>query len=732
MSAFRARRIETAVFTAGLLTLVCAVLGLSACSGGAAKRMDLAVHGGRAQPVESPGPQGPGWLPAPSTLLPLNPGSAARRAEYVENDLQLGGLDYDENLPLQNYFEDGSSGAIVLTAEEGLSSPLAGLAYCCFKFIAPGYDRSGQVRLDWQSEPEFPAKTWIALANWGQDRWDFYPGSADGRIFTPGLAPYFNASSELLCLVLLGGAQSSYLEGIRLGGIPPNAQFSVSSVAGQSGLEIDFDAHNSTPGEGAIASFEWDFEGDGVFELDNNTQPLVSHTYSEEGIFTPTLRVTNSEGEFKLSSREIRVIDFWQHSFGTSETDSLTDTAQAADGSIYACGYFENGALPGTDSAVLLKLSPFGELLWSRAYSTAVNCLFQHVAIDASGAIVTGGQTYPAIGNSDMLLCKWSSAGELLWDRSYAASPDSFDSFRGLAVSEDMIYGCGSTDALDDSDYIFLHTDGDGDDAVVTLTGILDGPADVFEDYAEDMTLRSSALGVAGVSIIGRSIQEGVGTNILRVDFDETGNLEEVRLGDAFDDNNLSGWAIDYYRNPFAGIERFYIGGTVKIGGVTNYFVAAMPDSGTAYFGRRSAMDGFASFSSIEATAGGEILASGFGSGPGPNWGYLGSFGFEDAICSGQEKLLAASAVRIQNATRFNGGYLLCGHSLGLSGAWTAEPALSQSFSLNFYTPANYKDIDSDPDIDFELGNVNDLTGTFEADLEGGGNDMYIEYRSAF
>lgn len=60
-------------------------------------------------------------------------------------------------------------------------------------------------------------------------------------------------------------------------------------------LTVQFDANLSLAIKGSIVSYDWDMDNDGSFELLDGG-PTQQHSYSEEGFFYVTVRVTDSEG----------------------------------------------------------------------------------------------------------------------------------------------------------------------------------------------------------------------------------------------------------------------------------------------------------------------------------------------------------------------------------------------------------------------------------------------------
>ena len=84
--------------------------------------------------------------------------------------------------------------------------------------------------------------------------------------------------------------------------IPPVADLSVDPTSGIVPLEVEFDASGSHDPDGNITDYEWDFDGDGQFNEANNGEDLArgvadpTHTYSDAGVFEPTVRVTDNGG----------------------------------------------------------------------------------------------------------------------------------------------------------------------------------------------------------------------------------------------------------------------------------------------------------------------------------------------------------------------------------------------------------------------------------------------------
>jgi flagellar hook assembly protein FlgD len=78
-------------------------------------------------------------------------------------------------------------------------------------------------------------------------------------------------------------------------GNPPVASASVSPSNGPVPLAVTFNG-SGTDKDGTIVKFEWDFEGDGVFDFTSTTTGNTSHTFNNVGTFNALFRVTDNEG----------------------------------------------------------------------------------------------------------------------------------------------------------------------------------------------------------------------------------------------------------------------------------------------------------------------------------------------------------------------------------------------------------------------------------------------------
>ena len=71
---------------------------------------------------------------------------------------------------------------------------------------------------------------------------------------------------------------------------------SVDLDLGTAPLTVTLNGSASFDLDGIIVKFEWDFDGDGIFDLDSGLDAIVDHEFLLHGIFDVQLRVTDDDG----------------------------------------------------------------------------------------------------------------------------------------------------------------------------------------------------------------------------------------------------------------------------------------------------------------------------------------------------------------------------------------------------------------------------------------------------
>lgn len=77
--------------------------------------------------------------------------------------------------------------------------------------------------------------------------------------------------------------------------IPSIGSFTASATSGNTPLAVNFAAAGADT-DGFIAAYEWDFDGDGVYDSNTGSTGRASHTYGTAGTFDARVRVTDNGG----------------------------------------------------------------------------------------------------------------------------------------------------------------------------------------------------------------------------------------------------------------------------------------------------------------------------------------------------------------------------------------------------------------------------------------------------
>ncbi len=204
----------------------------------------------------------------------------------------------------------------------------------------------------------------------------------------------------------------------------PVAQLQADATRGPAPLMVQFNAGGSyDPGGGSITTYEWDWEGDGVWDHNSGSDPLMGYTYRKFGMFSAKVRVTDDESQTAIASLQIEVPG-WVHTWGGASTDESTGVAIDIQGNIWVSGSsLSTGS--GNWDINILKYSPAGELLLCKTWDNGDHDLATGIASDGTSIYISGITVLPGGTADDVLFLKYSTAGELLtqsaWDSSYGA-----------------------------------------------------------------------------------------------------------------------------------------------------------------------------------------------------------------------------------------------------------------------------------------------------------------------
>jgi large repetitive protein len=98
------------------------------------------------------------------------------------------------------------------------------------------------------------------------------------------------------------GATATDSANLVISNAAPHASFSISPNPAAVGQVVTFNGSGSSDSDGTISKYEWDLDGDGVYETDTAGNDTTSQAYSTGGTRTIRLRVTDDDGAVAVDS----------------------------------------------------------------------------------------------------------------------------------------------------------------------------------------------------------------------------------------------------------------------------------------------------------------------------------------------------------------------------------------------------------------------------------------------
>jgi len=242
-------------------------------------------------------------------------------------------------------YQDTAGGVVSLFVLLGAATGTAGSTTMTLSGVPAGAsflvkDDGSDFRDTWQLTPPTGSTSWT----WDQGRGDGMVLGPLGTEFSVTLFPQFSAG--ITRVVFLSGSLASptevtlnLLDPIIVAGTPnepPQVGFTVSPSNPRINQPVTFDASSSFDPDGQIAKYEWDFNGDGLFDS-TTTEPTVSYTYAASGAKSVTVRATDNEGATARSTLSVSIGDL-----AVKVTRTISTSA----------------ALPGSTFLVIVRMEP--------------------------------------------------------------------------------------------------------------------------------------------------------------------------------------------------------------------------------------------------------------------------------------------------------------------------------------------------------------------------------------
>lgn len=188
----------------------------------------------------------------------------------------------------------------------------------------------------------------------------------------------------------------------------------------------------------------------GTWDDDHNpATPCVPHTECVDGAVT----------QVGTPTQDAHCAN-WRTQFGTDATDDIIRVLVDDTDHIYAVGgtrgsFRGHYNTQGTPDITLTKLSPSGEILWHQQYESLAPVIPHDAVIAPNGDIYIGGSVdgslpgHTGIGGTDALLIRLTPDGEVVWMRFWGTEFD--DAVSGLAFDETgALYAAGIVKLIED------------------------------------------------------------------------------------------------------------------------------------------------------------------------------------------------------------------------------------------------------------------------------------------
>ena len=480
-----------------------------------------------AAPAQTPAPGGLALPPPAELIAAFGPGAptapttatAMRRASYVPADLILQGEAFAPALPAQRVTAEATA-ATFAPVFDGAGGSFEELAFAMYSFLIPQYTGDASVRLDWQTPPA-DGDCYVALANWGENRWEVFAAQSVDQLTLASLDEYFVFNGGLLAAVIVTGEANAVLDSLRIGSPPPVPVLDVAPSGGLFPFTANFDASASSDPDNAIAEYRWDPQGDGSFEISTGATPQLAHEYAEGGTFQAGLRVIDASGVFADTSIEVTALDSLAFSFGTAGAHEYGKVLMPCDdGDLLMLGNFET-IDPFKTRIIAARFPLGGEPRFIKSWSGNGREEVFGAVRGPDGFVYSCGDSTTYGTSYDGLLQKWSEDGELIWSKAVGTA-DWGEVFSGIVLGSDSLYVCGRMHAYSIAKTLGLVLRFDLDGNLIWVNALEITADTEVEDivYTPGMVIGDPAVRVCGDQFV-----TGGDNDVFYADFDADGGL---------------------------------------------------------------------------------------------------------------------------------------------------------------------------------------------------------------
>ena len=176
-----------------------------------------------------------------------------------------------------------------------------------------------------------PTQYWVGLADFPRQRWEIsgpHTDSAEPLAITP--ARHLSPLGNLYAVVIVPAGEQAVIDFLEaVDGGPPNdlpnaALADPGDTSGPYPADIALDAGGSSDSDGSLVLYEWDFDGDYVFEASSGSNPQTTFPVPQAGAYSLMVRVTDDRGGTDVAQQS-----FSAHGWRTITVATDADSGEA-------------------------------------------------------------------------------------------------------------------------------------------------------------------------------------------------------------------------------------------------------------------------------------------------------------------------------------------------------------------------------------------------------------------
>lgn len=188
----------------------------------------------------------------------------------------------------------------------------APVAYRGYEFRIGDYKRSLDVHLGWDRFGPGPQaeNVFVALANFENNSWAWFTSEDGAEFSVPFDERFVNSEQKVIAVVLLFNEDADLIWITVGGNVPPYAGLVTDGERTARGPVL-FDCTLDTfDVDGEVVKYEFDFDDDGVFEVDNGDNPRLEWNFDLRGYYRVAMRATDDDGLSATTTVDIEP-SFW-------------------------------------------------------------------------------------------------------------------------------------------------------------------------------------------------------------------------------------------------------------------------------------------------------------------------------------------------------------------------------------------------------------------------------------